>query len=231
MKEYNFFESDFLELYVVRTKCLNYINYCYFVIDKETRQTLIIDPSWEFQKFERLAEENGEGVSLVLLTHSHYDHTNLSNDMYIRYKPKIYMSSNEMVQYGFRGLGVECVDDGQVINFGNRKIKCILTPGHTEGSMCYLLDDFVFTGDTVFIEGCGVCDLTGSDPQKMFDSIQKLKKIIHSSAYIFPGHAFGRESGVKFMEVCKINLYFNIEDKQKFVDFRMRSQQKRINFV
>ncbi len=231
MKDYNYFESDYLKLYVIRTKRLNYINYCYFVVDKETGESLVVDPSWEFEKFEKLAEENGRGISLVLLTHSHYDHTNLSNDMYIRYKPTIYMSSVEMLQYGFRGLGVESFEDGQIIKFGNRNIRCIVTPGHTEGSTCYILDDFVFTGDTVFVEGCGVCNLTGSDPHKMYDSIQKIKEVVPSSAYVFPGHSFGKEPGVKFTEICKNNLYFNIEDKQKFVDFRMRSQQKEVSFV
>lgn len=231
MNDYNYIESDFLKLYVIRTQRLNYINYCYFVIDKESGESLVIDPSWEFEKFEKIADENGRDISLVFLTHSHYDHTNLSNDMHIRYRSKVYISSVEMREYGFRGLGVETFDDGQSIRFGSRDIRCIVTPGHTKGSTCYMIDDFVFTGDTVFIEGCGVCNLTGSDPREMYDSIKKLKNIVPLNAYVFPGHSFGREPGAKFSEICTNNLYFNIEDKQKFVDFRMRSQQKAVNFV
>lgn len=214
MDELNYYQNEYIEVHIIRTKRLNYINYCYFVLDKRTKKTLIIDPSWEIEKFEELIKRAGTGVSLILFTHSHYDHTNLANDLYINYQPQMYMSINEMVRYGFRGIGLNGLEDGQVLEFGNRKITSILTPGHTEGSMCYLLDDCLFTGDTVFIEGCGVCNLSGSDPEQMFESLQMLKKYIKPNVKVFPAHAFGKAPGVKFSNVCRDNIYFNIADKQ-----------------
>lgn len=226
-----FYQNDYFELRIIRTKRLSYINYCYFVVDKETRKTLIIDPAWEMETFEELIEKNGTGLSLVLLTHSHYDHTNLANDLYLKYHPKIYMSSDEMVRYGYRGLGISGVEDNQILKLGNRKITCLLTLGHTEGSMCFKLDDCFFTGDTIFIEGCGVCDLVGSNPEQMFDSLQMLKRTIRPNVKVFPGHAFGKQPGVTFSEICRDNIYLNINDKQKFVEFRMRPQQGKVKFI
>lgn len=225
------YQNDYFELHIIRTKRLSYINYGYFLVDKETRETLVIDPSWEMEEFEKLIEKNGTGLSIILLTHSHYDHTNLANDLYLKYHPKIYMSNDEMVRYGYRGLGLSGVEDGQILYLGNRKISCFLTSGHTEGSMCFQVDDCLFTGDTLFIEGCGVCNLAGSNPEQMYHSLQMLKRTIQPNVRVFPGHAFGKKPGVTFSQVCMDNIYLNINDRQKFVNFRMRSQQGTVKFI
>ncbi|WP_268964163.1 MBL fold metallo-hydrolase, partial [Paenibacillus sinensis] len=78
---------------------------------------------------------------------------------------------------------------------GDTQITCILTPGHTYGSACYLTSDHLFTGDTVFIEGCGLCDTVGGDPEQMFHSIQRIKSAINPMVQIFPGHSYGKNPG------------------------------------
>lgn len=86
----------------------------------------------------------------------------------------------------------------------------ILTPGHTAGGICFLLKDSLFTGDTIFMEGCGICNLDGGSPEKMFESIQKLKGFVSNDIKVFAGHSYGRQQGIKWKELLSENLYLAI---------------------
>jgi len=231
MEDYSYYQNNDMEVYTVRTSRRQYINYCYVVQDKETKQILVIDPSWELDKLEEVINKLGGKLSMILLTHSHYDHTNLANDLYIAYRANCYMSKNEIIRYEYRGLGLMGVQDGEVLELGNTKITCLLTPGHTEGSMCFLIHDCIFTGDTLYYEGCGICDVEGSNPEKMFDSLQMLKKIIKPNDKVFPAHAFVTLPGKCFSDICDDNIYLNIDEKDDFVEFRMRPQKVRPAFI
>lgn len=100
MEEENLYQNDLIEVYTIRTTRLNYVNYCYIVRDKETKQILVVDPSWQLDKLEEVLNKLGGEVSTILLTHSHYDHTNLANDLYLKYQPK-YNSVQEQRSYKF----------------------------------------------------------------------------------------------------------------------------------
>ena len=229
--DYLCFRNDNYSIYVIRTSNIGFINYCYLLADVKNELTILIDPSWEFNKINELLVSIGMKLTAILLTHSHYDHTNLVNDFILEHKAKAYMSQQEIEWYGFRCLGLTAVEDNQLLEFGNIKIKCILTPGHTFGSMCYMTGDCLYCGDTVFIEGCGSCDFIGSDPGGMFDSLQKLKHIIMPDVRVMPGHSFGKKPGELFGKTCRDNIYFNINERGKFIEFRMRADKKSIAFV
>ena len=85
--------------------------------------------------------------------------------------------------------------------------------------------------DTLFNEGCGSCTEIKSNPELLFNSIQFLKNHVQDNCLIFPGHSFGSDVGKTFEQVKKMNIYLGIEDKNQFVDFRMRkNQQSGFNF-
>ena len=80
------------------------------------------------------------------------------------------------------------VNDGDILKLGNLEIKVIHTPGHTQGSVCYLADDKLFSGDTIFRESVGRCDLEGGDFNQIIESIENKIFTLPEDTLIYPGH-------------------------------------------
>lgn len=106
----------------------------------------------------------------------------------------------------------------------------IHTPGHTPGSTCFLTTEFVVTGDTLFNEGCGVCHLHGGDPQAMFRTLRRLRTELPERIRVLPGHSYGSAPGLPMSEVLKMDIYLMIDDPDKFVEFRIQSATKAIQW-
>lgn len=220
MKEY--------QLYAINTRSCNFSNYCYIVKDTVTSSAIIIDPAWEMDKVENILQNTDSVLKGIFLSHSHFDHVNLVNSLLYRHNCKVYMSGEEIRQYNFKCLNLCEVNNNEEISIDNIKVKCILTPGHTKGSMCYHIFDSLFTGDTVFIEGCGICDFSGGSAADMYYSLRYLKDNISPDTGIYPGHSYGEDPGMSFGKVIKNNIYFQINDIEQFVGFRLRNGQKNL---
>lgn len=220
------------EIHQIKVRYSAIINNCYIIVDRKSKDALIIDPAWELDEILKKLSELNVNLKSILLTHSHYDHVNLVMPLVKLFNSKVYMSSKEINYYKFQCTNLNPVDDLDVINLGETEFKCLLTPGHTTGGMCYFLKDSIFTGDTVFIEGCGMCDTEGGSAEEMFDSIQKLKATLLPEVKIYPGHSFNNDSGQRMDYLLKENIYFQIDEKECFINFRMRKSQKNLyNFV
>jgi glyoxylase-like metal-dependent hydrolase (beta-lactamase superfamily II) len=198
-------------------------NFTYLIEDRASRRAAIIDPAWELKPIQQMIEDLGTTLSAVLLTHSHFDHVNCVAPLIARFPCEVFMSGREIDTYGFRCRSLNAFDDGQVIRVGGTEISCLLTPGHTAGGACYVLSDAIFTGDTIFTEGCGACTSPGASPVEMFESVQRVKRQVYGDVRVFPGHSFGMTPGQSLRVVMKENLYFQIEDRREFVAWRMRS--------
>lgn len=212
-----------------RSKYQYIINYSYLVIDTITRDAILIDCPWEYEKITRYIDSNGIHLRKIFLTHSHYDHTASVEQMVLKYGVAIYMSLEEMNYYNYKCDNLIGFYDLQVIHTSGIAVKSIVTPGHTMGSTCFVIDNNFFSGDTVFYEGCGVCTEVGADASMMYDSFQRIRGLISSSHILYPAHSFGKMPGSTMANVYKSNLYFNIEDKTTFINLRMRSNQSDIN--
>lgn len=204
------------------------INYCYIVIDIETKDCLIIDPAWDYQRVVSTFQQERINLKKILLTHSHYDHVNLVENLVDEFDVPVYMSRDEIKYYNYKCKNLIAVDDFDKIQLGKTEINCILTPGHTPGSLCFYLHDSIFTGDTVFIEGCGICNTLGGNPEDMFNSLRKFKKMSPLQSKIYPSHSFGEPPGQTFADLIEKNIYFHIYDKEMFIKFRMRENQKKL---
>lgn len=152
---------------------------CYLVADGKTKEALgrsptgeaiIIDPGDEAEKIFDAIKENGLKPKFILLTHNHPDH----------------IGAFEEIK---DGLDIEVLDvkDGDEIKFGNLKIKVIASPGHSQESVYFVVNNIIFSGDTLFKQGIGRTDLEGGD----FNQIQKsLKRLMQfpDNFKVFPGH-------------------------------------------
>ncbi len=215
------------KVHMLRLQYMCFINYGYLVVDQNTNKAIFIDPAWEFSKVRTLIEKTHCKLEAVLLTHSHYDHVNLADVIARKYSVNVYMSNIEKATSQFSCSGLQLVNDKDTINVGDTQIMCLLTPGHTEGSICYFIDGNLFSGDTIFIEGCGMC-FNREAAKEMFHSVQRIKSSISSKDKIYPGHRYGENPGIEFGYLLKNNIYFQISDVENFVNFRMRKNQNKL---
>ncbi|PEU20728.1 MBL fold metallo-hydrolase [Bacillus wiedmannii] len=206
----------------------NILNFNYIVIDKLSKQAAIVDPSWDLELITRTCHELDVRLTKILLTHSHNDHVNLVDPIVKQFDTQVYMSAKEIEFYNFKCRNLNAIQDFNTIKLGETQISCLLTPGHTVGGTSYLLSHSLFTGDTVFIEGCGICTTIGGSPEQMFNSIQKIKSTIEPHVRIYPGHSYGKDPGYTMSYLLKNNIYFLIESKEQFIRFRMRNNQKNL---
>lgn len=217
------------QIYQTKVEKFGFINYVYFIIDKRTRKAAIVDPSWDYEKISQTARNMGIEVVAVLLTHLHIDHS-FSAKKYVDNNPdcKIYLSKNEYEYYKYSGKGIVTLSHFEQIIIGDTAIRCLVTPGHTKGSACYWLEDAIFTGDTIFAEGCGICNTEGGSAVEMYYSIQMIKRLIPPSVKLYAAHSYGKGQGKSMEEISKINIYFQIENLDTFVGFRNRTGQKNL---
>ena len=144
---------------------------------------------------------DGVNLKYIILTHGHFDHVLGINQTKKATGAKVLIHKSDvermeettaiMNTFGLMGVETpqadEFINDNDIINFGNTELKCIHTPGHTEGSMCYLTGDNLFSGDTLFKDFYGRCDLPGGDFDKIVESIKKLFTL-DENIKVFSGH-------------------------------------------
>lgn len=118
-------------------------------------------------------------------------------------------------------------EDGDRIPLGASTIECLATPGHSPGGACYRVGGHLFTGDTLFVYGCGRCDLPGGDPERMFHSLARLKTEIPEATTIFPGHRYAPESTSTMGEQRRANPFLHFDDAPAFIDFRAEHNRHR----
>ncbi|MCX7923141.1 MAG: MBL fold metallo-hydrolase [Clostridia bacterium] len=203
-------------------------NYIYFIVDTASKKAVIVDPSWELETIVGMLDKLEVELEAILITHSHYDHVNIVDALLMKYNPKVYMSHIEANFYNFKCKNLITIDDMDLVSFGQTDICCIVTPGYTAGSVCYLLEDSLFTGDTIFIEGCGICTGYGANSQDMFESIQRIKSFVRPGVRIYPGHSYGKSPGYTLRYLMQENIYLQIDDKKHFTEFRDRKNQKNL---
>ena len=143
---------------------------CYLVSDKETKDTVIIDPGDEPEKIFNAIKKENLKPKFILLTHEHPDHAGALK--------KIEVLCN---------LRRCTIEDGGELKLGDLEIRVVATPGHTLDSVSFIIGENIFSGDTLFKQGIGRTDLAGGD----FDQIKKsLKRLIEfpDNFKVFPGH-------------------------------------------
>ena len=163
-------------------------NFAYLIGDKEAA---IVDPGWDIDKLLAAAKKHDLNVNKILLTHNHYDHINGVKQLFDATDATIYVHEEDAME--IKKLGIEkikTIKDNEIIEIGKIKVKVLHTPGHSSGSVCYLVDNKLITGDTVFVEAVGRVDLPGGNIGELYDSLQKLKEL-PGDTEIYPGHDYG----------------------------------------
>ena len=111
-------------------------------------------------------------------------------------------------------------------SLGKSSVSTIHTPGHTPGSCCYSFDKNLIAGDTLFVFGCGRCDLHGGNPEEMYNSLKNLKNNLDQNTIIMPGHNYSIKRQSTIGEEIAGNPFFNFDNLKDFVQYRMHDHDK-----
>ena len=166
-------------------------NFAYLVGDKESKKVAVIDPGWDIQHILDEAKKLNVEIVCGLLTHGHYDHSDVAKKLVEKLDIPVYLSEKEIDIYIPDCPRLEKFKDRQKINVGNLAIECFHTPGHAPGCACFYVPGHLFTGDTLFVNGCGRYDLPGGDKAALKKSLSKIVKEFPAETIIYPGHAYG----------------------------------------
>lgn len=193
----------------------------YLVIDEDTKDAVLIDCSSARPQFIDAVKNSGVNLKYILLTHGHFDHLLGVDKFKEEFGVDTYVAEDDMTQVKlvpdmmqmFAGMMpvkiseiTHFVKEGDEFNIGNIKIKAIATPGHTKGGMCYLADDKLFSGDTLFRTSVGRCDLLDGDLNAIVRSIKNKLFLLPDDTKVFPGH--GPETTIGYEK--KYNEILNI---------------------
>lgn len=174
---------------------------CYVITDDSNSSSVILDPGGDFFELEKFVEDEAKEVKYILLTHGHADHTGAVGKMVLKYKVPLlvhkddfllmekheYMFGN-ILEEGVKKEDIKFIDEGHIIEFGENKLKCLHTPGHTPGGLCFLGSNEVFTGDTLFLTSIGRTDFPGGDYNAIIKSIKDELMVLDDSIEVLPGH-------------------------------------------
>lgn len=180
-------------------------NYAYFIGLENGKEIVAIDPSWDPKALIDEAKKNGKEIKYILLTHTHFDHVMGLEELVKLTGAKVYVHFKEAKSIDLDD--VESVEEGTKLNIAGIDIDCLHTPGHTEGSVCYLIGNHLFAGDTLFVDSCGRVDLPESNPDDMVKSLKRLSEL-NGGIIIYPGHAYGVASTSTIGEQKKTNPCF-----------------------
>lgn len=182
----------------------SYMTNCYIVIDEITNESIIIDPGDDAERLLDEFNKTGSHLNFIILTHGHADHTAAVAEFRSKYAVDVYMSKKdseliEKEEYMFGQKNENAnkfIKDGDVLKFGSKNVKCIETPGHTPGGMCYLIENSLFSGDTLFNNSVGRTDFPGGDYAAIISSIKNKLMKLDDNIKVYPGH--GSETTIGF---------------------------------
>lgn len=170
----------------------------YIIISKDTNNCVVIDPAYNNGELTKFILENNLNVIGVMLTHSHPDHCGGVAETVGDKKIPVYCSEidapftqnaheNHWHIRSENCIVTDFVTGGVPLTIGEFTFDVIATPGHTKGSVCYIIGDFLFSGDTLFAGSIGRTDLPGGSMKDMRESLKKLSKL-EQNYFICPGH-------------------------------------------
>lgn len=167
---------------------------CY-LIEKEGKG-ILIDPGMDYEKI--IKETEGVEINYILLTHCHFDHLYSLNKLrngkmvagtsecsFNMIRPNI--SLCDSVSLPEAPCDIE-IEDGEEKVFDGITVRCIKTPGHTSGCVCYLIEDCLFSGDTLFALSIGRTDLPTGDFEVLENSIREKLYTLSEDTKVYPGH-------------------------------------------
>jgi hydroxyacylglutathione hydrolase len=199
---------------IYQLKVGNMANFTYIISDIQTRLAAIVDPSWDLQEIFQLLNEKKLKAKHIINTHSHFDHV-FGNDEVAR------MTGATIIQHSNSQLRKDIsVAEHDVISIGSIGLRVLHTPGHSEDSICLIIDkEVVFTGDTLFVGAVGRIDLPGGSPKDMYSSLYRKVSALEDQLTVYPGHDYGSSPVSTIGKEKLSNLALQAKSENEFLAF------------
>ena len=193
---------------------------CLSHIVESNGEAIVIDPLYPFEKYINIAKEQGFVITKVFDTHQHADHVSAAFELAEKTNAELYLSKYEGYDYD-----ANFVEDRDIISVGKSNLRVIHTPGHTPGSLSFVLDEkYVFTGDILFVESIGRPDLRDKAEEfteQLYDTLHKKLLCLPDETLVFPSHhgeGVQTENGVFYSTILKTKKLPWLDiSKQEFV--------------
>jgi glyoxylase-like metal-dependent hydrolase (beta-lactamase superfamily II) len=206
------------------------VNFVYLIGDKVTKECVVVDPAYDVDALVALASADGMKVTGALASHWHPDH--VGGDMFghdvqgiarlLETEGMKVHAQRPEAEWITRTTGVSkqdltLHDSGDVVRVGEIEVKLIHTPGHTPGSQCFLVENRLVAGDTLFLQGCGRTDLPGGDARQLYLSLTQRLAKVPDDAILFPGHQYAPQGSASMRETRRVNQVFRPKTEAEFL--------------
>lgn len=174
----------------------------YLVACEKTKQAVLIDSGGTCETIMDELKSLGVELKCIFHTHAHLDHITGNYELKKRTGAKSYLHKDDLflvdkfkeqlMMFGEpdsdNPVIDEFIEDGQILEVGELKFKVIHTPGHSPGSVCFLIEDQLFAGDTLFADSVGRTDLPGGSYDQLRESIVNKLFVLDDNIKVYPGH-------------------------------------------
>ena len=206
-------------------------NFIYLIGCAESREAAVVDPAWDVEAILKIAGDSDLKINHIFVTHGHPDHVNGLEALLQATDARVHIHQDE-TQYLLQAAAVfrmpvdfvnrrsanfRAVSDGDEIRLGKLRVQFLHTPGHTPGSQCFLVDNNLVSGDTLFINACGRVDLPGGDPEKMWWSLNHRLKVLDDDTILYPGHNYADRPTSTMGEQKRGNPYMQFASLSDFL--------------
>ena len=170
----------------------SYQTNCYIVYEDDSSDCIVIDPGYEPETVLLAVKRLKKNLAAILLTHGHFDHVGAVKDLVAETDCKVYIHEYDLALPATLTAGAlyytDLYDEGDVLQLAGLTVRVLHTPGHTPGSVCLIIEDNLFSGDTLFRDSCGRTDLPGGNPAEIFKSLRRLAAL-ERDCRVLPGHS------------------------------------------
>lgn len=188
--------------------------YTYLLAASEGTEAILIDPVLDkVDRYLQLLEELDLRLLKVVDTHVHADHITGMGALRDRTQCVTIMGEQSKVN-----VVSQRVSDGDIISVGGVRLKSIYTPGHTDDSYCFLLENRLFSGDTLFIRGTGRTDFQHGNAGDQYDSIWNKLLTLPDDTIVYPGHDYKGDTISTIGEEKRFNPRLQVSSKQEYID-------------
>jgi hydroxyacylglutathione hydrolase len=202
-------------------------NYVYLIGSTESRKAAVVDAAWDIDEILRIAAQDEMEITHALVTHTHPDHVGGGfagmeiagvTELLEKCKAKVvvHKAEAEFIK-GLSSSDIVKTDTGDKVDVGGLEIQLMHTPGHTPGSQCFLVDNRVVSGDTLFIDACGRVDFPGGSPEQMYYSLTQKLMALPDDMILFPGHNYAPLKHATMGEQKKTNPYLQFSSLKHFL--------------
>lgn len=187
--------------------------YTYLLVDENTREAVIIDPvASHVDEYIAMIKQHNLHLKYALETHVHADHITASGKL----RERLGIKTGVSELCGALAADMQ-LNDGDVLMMGNQTIHVIATPGHTAGSVSFLCNDRLFTGDSLLINGCGRTDFQGGSAEMQYNSIVNKLFTLPDETLIYPGHDYSGRRVSSIVQEKVINPRLAGKTRDEFI--------------